>query len=59
MSLDRDAVSQAIGAYFGPRVLLDEPLWCSVLVDQASGSFDSVEELREALDLMRLEDVSA
>lgn len=59
MALDRDAVSQAIGAYFGPRVLLDEPVWCSVLVDEAVGSFETVEDLREALDLMRLEAVPA
>ena len=55
MSLDSDAAAQAISAYFGPRVLLDEPIWSSVLVDGAS-SFESAEDLRDALDLMGLED---
>ena len=57
MSLDSDAAAQAIGAYFGPRVLLDEPIWSSVLVEAAE-HFDSVEDLRDALDLMGLEDVA-
>ena len=57
MSLDSDAAAQAISAYFGPRVLLDEPIWSSVVLDEAA-SFESVEDLRDALDLMGLEDVA-
>ena len=56
MSLDSDAAAAAIGAYFGPRVLHDEPIWSSILLE-AAADFESAEDLRDALDLMGLEDV--
>lgn len=54
MSLDTDTATQAVSAYFGPAVLHDEPTWVSVLVDEATSSFDSAEDLQSALDLMNL-----
>lgn len=54
MSLDNDTATQAIGAYFGSSVLTDEPTWTSVVLAEATKSFDSADELVAALDLMNL-----
>lgn len=54
MSLDNDTATQAIGAYFGSSVLTDEPTWTSVVLAEATKSFDSADELAAALDLMNL-----
>lgn len=54
MSLDNDTATQAIEAYFGSSVLTDEPTWTSVVLAEATKSFDSTDELVAALDLMNL-----
>lgn len=54
MSLDTDTATQAIGAYFGDSVFADEPTWSSVVLAEATRSFDSPDELVSALDLMNL-----
>ncbi|MCL8026651.1 hypothetical protein [Nocardioides bruguierae] len=54
MSMSNDSAAEAIGAYFGGNVFIDEPTWSTVLLEKASEVYDSVDELLSALDLMNL-----
>ena len=54
MTLDNDSAAAAIEAYFGNAVFTDEPTWCSVLLDQVTATYGSIDEMTTALDLMNL-----
>ncbi len=54
MTLDTQGATAAIEEYFGSDVLVDEPTWAGVLIDQAPQTYQSAEDLQDALGLMHL-----